>query len=94
MTTQTARTSINSIYSKELDEDIPFPTDEDALLSEEQAAAFIGVTRRAMQAWRFSGGGPKYIRISARCIRYTKRYLKEHSENHLQTSTSQTEVRP
>ncbi len=92
MTEPIAETSTNLIYSKELEKDIPFPSDEDALLSEEQAAAFIGVTRRAMQAWRFSGGGPKYIRISARCIRYTKRYLKEHSENHLQSSTS--EVRP
>ena len=92
MTEPIAETSTNLIYSKELEKDIPFPSDEDALLTEEQAAAFQGVTKRAMQSWRFLGTGPKYIRISARCIRYTKRRLKEHSENHLQSSTS--EVRP
>jgi len=88
MLAQIAETSTNLIYSKELGKDIPFPSDEDALITETQAAAFQNVTKRAMQAWRFSGTGPQYIRISAKCIRYTKRYLKEHSESHLQSSTS------
>jgi len=82
-------TSAAKIYSRELKKDIPFPSHDDALLTEEQGAAFIGVTRRAMQAWRINGSGPKYVRISARCIRYTVPYLKEWSENHLRTSTSQ-----
>ena len=83
------KTSAAKIYSRELKKDIPFPSHDDALLNEEQGAAFIGVTRRAMQAWRGNGSGPKYIRISARCIRYTIPYLKEWSEKRLRTSTSQ-----
>ncbi len=79
----------NTIYSPEMKRDIPFPADDDALLDETQAAAFIGVTRRAMQTWRGNGKGPKYVRISARCIRYTIPYLKEWSEKRLRTSTSQ-----
>ena len=93
MTAQTATTSTNCIYSKELSRDIPFPTDAEALLNEEQSAAFIGVTRRAMQAWRFSGNGPQYVRISARCIRYRKPDLTAWSIKRLQSSTSQQPVR-
>lgn len=83
------KTSAATIFSRELRKDIPFPSDDDALLNEEQTAAFIGVTRRAMQAWRLSGQGPQYIKISSRCIRYRKRELVTWSENRLQTSTSQ-----
>ena len=83
------KTSAVKIYSRELKQDIPFPSDDHALLNEEQAAAFIGVTRRAMQAWRISGKGPKYVRISARCIRYQKPSLIEWGKTLTQTSTSQ-----
>jgi len=83
------QTSAVKIYSRELKKDIPWPTDGDALLNEEQAAAFIGVTRRAMQAWRLSGKGPQYVKISSRCVRYRKRELVTWSEKRLQTSTSQ-----
>jgi len=82
-------TSAAKIFSRELKQDIPFPSDDDALLTEEQAAAFIGVTRRAMQAWRINCSGPKYVRISSRCIRYRKANLIEWSKNRLQTSTRQ-----
>ena len=83
------KTSAVKIYSRELRKYIHWPTDDDALLNEEQAAAFIGVTRRAMQGWRLSGRGPQYIKISSRCIRYRKRELVTWSENRLQTSTSE-----
>ena len=82
-------TAAVEIPSCELTQNISFQSDDSALLKEEQAAAFLGVTRRALQGWRISGKGPKYIRISARCIRYTRGYLKEWSENRLRTSTSQ-----
>ena len=73
------------------EKDISIPIDELALMNEEQAAAFLGVTKRALQAWRINGSGSKYVRISARCIRYRKADLIEWSENRLQTSTSQDE---
>jgi len=84
------KTSAASIYSRGLiKQNILFPSDDSALLKEEQAAAFLGVTRRALQSWRLSGQGPQYIRISSRCIRYRKRELVTWSENRLQTSTSE-----
>ena len=30
---------------------------------------FLNVTKRTMQSWRQKGGGPKFIRLSARCYR-------------------------
>ena len=40
------------------------------LLNEKQAAEFLGLTPRVMQAWRTRGGGPVYVRLSHRCVRY------------------------
>jgi len=40
------------------------------LQCEPQAAEYLGVTPRALQAWRYRGGGPRYVRISARAIWY------------------------
>lgn len=87
--TESSSIETQRIYSRELDMEIPFPADDEALLNETQAAAFIGVTRRALQSWRISGKGPKYVRISARCIRYRKPNLIEWGETLTQTSTSQ-----
>ena len=39
-------------------------------LKQPEAAAVLGVSQRTLEAWRHRGGGPKYIRISSRCIRY------------------------
>jgi len=32
----------------------------------------MNVTPRALQSWRYKGGGPAFIRISARCVRYRR----------------------
>jgi predicted DNA-binding transcriptional regulator AlpA len=45
---------------------------QDALLTEKKAAPIIGVSVRALQKWRQNGHGPKYIKISNRCIRYDR----------------------
>ena len=42
--------------------------DPDALLSEAQAAEFLGFSTRALQAWRYRGGGPVFVRVSSRAI--------------------------
>ncbi len=41
-----------------------------ALLNQKQAADYIGVKTGTMEIWRYRGGGPPFIRISRRCIRY------------------------
>ncbi|MBT3509302.1 MAG: helix-turn-helix domain-containing protein [Nitrospina sp.] len=58
------------------------------LLKEEDAAEFLGVSVRTLQGWRFKGGGPKFIKISHRAIRYRRKDLIEWIEGKVRTSTS------
>ena len=40
------------------------------LLNEKEAAPALGVSVRTLQCWRVRGGGPNFIRISRRAVRY------------------------
>ena len=40
------------------------------LLTESEAADLICYSRRALQNWRVRGGGPKYVNVSSRSVRY------------------------
>jgi predicted DNA-binding transcriptional regulator AlpA len=40
-------------------------------MDEREAASLICYSVRALQNWRHRGGGPKFIRVSSRSIRYT-----------------------
>ncbi len=62
--------------------------DLDALIGEMMAARFLGVSARALQKWRHEGNGPKFVRVSSRCIRYRRRDLIEWSEARIKTSTA------
>lgn len=52
----------------------------DQLLTEAQAADLICYSQRALQNWRQRGGGPKYVKVSARSIRYQRRDVLEWIE--------------
>jgi len=67
-------------------------TDPDAALNEHQAAEFIGVSVRTLQAWRVRGGGPPYVKIG-RAVRYQRRVLAEFQRAHTVTSTSEADAR-
>ena len=58
-----------------------------SLINEKVAAAFLDVTDRTLQAMRQRGDGPKFVRISSRCIKYRRINLREYSEARLRTST-------
>lgn len=58
------------------------------LLTEEQAAEAIGFSARFLQDRRLRGGGPKFVRVSARAIRYRPEDLRAWAEARLCTSTS------
>lgn len=58
------------------------------LVGESVAADFLDVTVRKMQADRQKGGGPRFVRLSSRCVKYRRQDLREHVEAHLRTSTS------
>lgn len=59
------------------------------LINEREAAAYLGYTIRALQNWRLRGGGPKFVRVSKRSIRYRRCDLIIWIEERLQSSTSE-----
>ena len=48
-------------------------SDLDRLVNEREAADLLCYTVRALQNWRHRGGGPLYIKVSARSVRYRRR---------------------
>ena len=60
----------------------------ETLIPEADAAEYLGLTARCLQGWRYRGGGPEYVRVSARCIRYRRRDLRAFADAKVRTSTS------
>ncbi len=58
------------------------------LIPETEAADFLNVTIRFLQGRRQRGGGPKFFRLSSRCIRYTCTLLKTNADAKVRSSTS------
>ena len=59
-----------------------------SLIDEKAAGEFLGVTHRTMQKMRQRGGGPRYIVISTRCLRYTRILLRTWAEQRTRASTA------
>jgi hypothetical protein len=72
----------------------PWASDDywQALIDERAAGAFLGLTSRTMQAYRQRGGGPRYIAISSRCLRYRRINLRDWAESRMRASTSEGAV--
>ena len=67
------------------------PEDSDywhSLIDEKAAGDFLGLSDRAMQKMRQTGGGPSFIRISSRCLRYRRADLRAWAEARIRNSTS------
>lgn len=60
------------------------------LLNEKQAADFLGLKPRTLQAWRWAGGGPKYVRLSARAVRYRQSDLDDYVAARIASNTSES----
>ena len=58
------------------------------LLTEVEVAHLLQLKPRALQAWRVRGGGPAFIRISGRAIRYRRSDLEQWILEHRRESTS------
>ena len=59
------------------------------LLTEKQVAEQFGLTESFLRARRVRGGGPKFIRISHRCVRYAPQHVREYLNERVSTSTSE-----
>lgn len=70
----------------------PQKTSNTNLLNETQAAEYLGLSVRTLQAWRVRGGQVAYARLG-RCIRYRLEDLDDWIKSNRFTSTSQMEVR-
>jgi len=70
----------------------PDPDYLDRLIPERDAADFLGYTMRALQNWRTRGGGPVFVKVSARSIRYRRRDLIAWTESKLAEHTSQASI--
>ena len=64
----------------------------DRLINEHQAADFLCYTARALQNWRVRGGGPKFIKVSSRSIRYTRRDLQVWIDERKVSNTAQATI--
>ena len=57
------------------------------LLTEDEVAALLQVTVKAVQGWRYRGGGPRFVKVG-RCVRYRREDLQGFVQAALRTSTS------
>ncbi len=67
----------------------PLADDLDRLMDERDAADVLCYSVRALQNWRHRGGGPKFIKVSARSVRYRRRDLMDWIEARTVAHTSQ-----
>lgn len=58
------------------------------LLNEQSACELLGYSVRTLQKWRVVGGGPKFVKVSARSVRYRVQDLLDWTAERTVTSTS------
>ena len=59
-----------------------------ALITPPEAARLLNLSERALENWRHRGGGPRYVRVSGRCIRYRRGDILAWIGERLRVSTS------
>ena len=59
----------------------------ESLLTPAEAARFLHISERTLEGWRTRGGGPDFVAISPRCVRYGPAVLREFVAARTQTST-------
>lgn len=62
----------------------------DQLLNENEAAKSLSYSVRALQNWRIRGGGPHYVKVSSRSVRYRRRDLIKWIDVRTRANSSQT----
>lgn len=61
----------------------------DQLLDERGAADILCYSVRALQNWRYRGGGPRFVKVSGRSVRYRRRDLLAWIDARTVVSTSE-----
>jgi len=60
----------------------------ESLKTTEEAAAYLGTTKRTLEAWRYEGGGPVFVKLGGRLVRYRPSDLEKFVEEGARLSTS------
>lgn len=68
----------------------PIMSDPNQLMDERQAADVLCYSVRALQNWRHRGGGPDFVKVSARSVRYRRADLDKWVAERTVSKTSQT----
>ncbi len=68
----------------------PAADDPDRLVDERQAAGFLCYSVRALQNWRVRGGGPRFVKVSGRSVRYRHRDLIAWIDERTRSNTSES----
>ncbi len=66
----------------------PIPEHPDALLYTVEAAFLLGLSPRTLEALRLRGGGPPYIQVTPKAVRYRRRDLDAWLDARQRVSTS------
>ncbi len=64
------------------------PEHIDALLHTSEAAHILGLSHRTLEALRLRGGGPPFVAVTPKAIRYRRRDIDAFIEERLRTNTS------
>jgi predicted DNA-binding transcriptional regulator AlpA len=59
----------------------------DKLLSNDEAATFLGLSPKTLPKWRVSGTGPKFVRLGRR-VMYRPSDLEDWISGRIRTSTT------
>ncbi|NYZ16873.1 helix-turn-helix domain-containing protein [Azospirillum sp. RWY-5-1] len=63
--------------------------DTDKLCSADEAAELLGVAPQTLAHWRVRGTGPRYITLSARCVRYRASDIRTWLDDRAKDSTAE-----
>lgn len=63
--------------------------DSDGALTEAEAAEYLGYTKAALNKWRVLGKGPRFVKVSAKSIRYMKSDLAQWLTERKSQSTAE-----
>ncbi|MBN2326727.1 MAG: helix-turn-helix domain-containing protein [Candidatus Omnitrophica bacterium] len=62
-----------------------------SVLNEREAARMLGLSVRTLQTWRRVGGGPRYVSLSRRAIRYRIADIEEWMDQRVAQNTTEAE---
>jgi len=66
----------------------PIPEHRDSLLVTSEAAFLLGLSHRTLEALRLRGGGPPFVKVTSRAVRYRRCDIDAFIVARRRTSTS------